>query len=109
MAKLEEIRKWARGKKVKGLPEPIRRNPVRKPQLENKIVPVWVNAKYSISAEGDDALLLFGKFRGNRVSELINTARGRSYLKWIMKREFQNDLKEVCRYRLELRQRERNR
>jgi hypothetical protein len=109
MAKLEEIRKWARGKKVKGLPEPIRRNPVRKPELENGFVPIWVSAKYSISSNGEDALLLFGKFRGSRVSELVNKARGRSYLKWIIKHEFQNDLKEVCRYRLELRQREKRR
>lgn len=106
--KLEEIRKWACGKKVKGLPEPIRRQPVEKPRL-GKTIPIWMKAKFVISSEGDDALLQFGKFRGGRISELVNTARGRTYLNWIMRHEFPEDLKEVCRYRLQRWKREKRR
>lgn len=36
-----------------------------------------------MSIGGEDALLLFGKHNGMRISELVETRSGRGYMKWI--------------------------
>lgn len=97
MPTLEEIRRWARGRRVEGLPNPLQRKAVDRPDLRG------VKSKqYRIDPEGEDALLLFGVFRGSRASDLVKTSRGRKYLRWVLDKDFEVDLKEVCRYRLEL-------
>lgn len=56
--------------------------------------------KYKISADGKDAILLFGKHNGYAVSDLAKTDDGRSYLKWMLAQEFDSALKDVCSYQL---------
>jgi len=102
MPTLEELRRWARGNRVQGMPNPLRRKSVEKPKLRGE-----QSKQFAIDPAGEDALLLFGKFRGSRASELVLSARGRKYLRWIVEdADFPEDLKNVCRYRLELWRRE---
>ena len=99
MATLEELRRWARGNRVIGLPNPLRRVGVAKPRVSD-----FANMarQFRISDDGTDALFLFGKFKGSTAKQLSKTTRGRSYLRWVRKGEFPDDLKEVCRYQLEV-------
>lgn len=98
MPTLEEIRAWARGRRVGGLPSPLQRKGIDKPELRGS----KSTKQYRVDPAGEDALLLFGVFRGSRASDLAKTSRGRKYLRWIIEKDFEGDLKEVCRYRLEL-------
>lgn len=79
------------------MPNPLLRKGVSKPKLEGQ-----KSKQFTINPAGNDALLLFGKFRGSRASELQRSPRGRKYLRWIVDSDFPEDLKNVCRYRLEL-------
>lgn len=54
--------------------------------------------KYRINANGTDALLLFGRHRDSKVSDVMETAR--DYLEWILDQEFPDDLKDIIRYQL---------
>ncbi len=59
--------------------------------------------KYSISADGCDAVLLFGKHNGESVSTLSQDRDARGYLTWIVRDgEFDADLVEICEYQLGL-------
>jgi len=103
MPTLEELRRWARGRYVQGMPKPLRKKPIDKPELTGK-----QSRQYRVDPNGEDALLLFGSFRGSTCSQLRKTPRGRKYLRWILdaNQDFETDLKEVCRYQLELWKRE---
>lgn len=100
MATLEELRAWARGERVEGFPDPSPRKKVDKPSARVAVDPITGPWRYRINTEGDDALLLFGKFMGSRVSQMIGVARQKRYLKWILRGDFPDDLKEVIRYHL---------
>lgn len=102
MPTLEELRQWARGEAVEGLPPISPRKGVERPKLAATGRP---SHKYKLNPDGTDALLLFGAFRGQALSVLVATARGRKYLNWILDRDFDEDLKAVCRYQLELHKR----
>jgi len=97
MPTLDELRRWARGEPVEGLPPVSLIKEVERPRL----VPMRSTGKYRINADGTDALLQFGRFRGHTLSKLVMTARGRKYLHWILDKDFDENLKEVCRYTLE--------
>lgn len=106
MAKLDDIRRWARGKEVKGLPSDRFQQDVEKPNVQKGLA-VGGGIKYKINESGDNILLQFGMFSGSTVGQLVRTPRGRKYLKWILSNDFPEDLKEVCKYHLTLWKRER--
>jgi hypothetical protein len=54
--------------------------------------------RYVISKDGDDAMLEFGKHKGMMLSDILKT--NKSYLDWINKEEFPEELKDVCKYLL---------
>lgn len=60
----------------------------------------YSSSKYKISADGQDAILWFGRHNGYSVSDLAKTEDGRSYLKWILGQEFDVALKDICAYQL---------
>ena len=95
MATLEEIRRWARGERVDGFPSGKPAPAAELPKLTRR-----ATNKYTINTEGTDAILKFGSFRGEALSKLVMTPRGRTYLKWLIGRDFDDDLKEICRYQL---------
>lgn len=97
MATLDELRRWARGEAVEGLPKALRKE-VERPKVD----PSVRSYKYKLNPEGTDALLQFGLFRGQAISALVEHARGRKYLGWIIDSDFDESLKAVCRYHLEL-------
>jgi len=101
MTTLEDLRRWARGRRVSGLPAPRRRKKIDKPELQGS-----ASRQFRVDPAGEDALILFGKFRGSTIKQLVATSRGRTYIRWILDNDFEDDLKEVCRYRLELWRRE---
>jgi hypothetical protein len=102
MPTLDELRRWARGETVEGLPPIAPRKEVERPKLD----PTGrLSRKYKLNADATDALLQFGAFRGQALSVLVATARGRKYLAWILDRDFDDDLKSVCRYQMELHKR----
>lgn len=97
---LDEMRRWARGESVEGMPSRDRRKPELAPPV---ITGARESKQFKLSADGKDALLLFGKqFRGKRLSEIVAIPRGRKYMLWIIDRDFPDALKSVCRYQMEL-------
>jgi hypothetical protein len=107
MPTLEELRRWARGERIEGLPQiaPRKEVDVERPKLGAESSVRRLSGKYKLNAEGTDALLQFGSFTGHAVSALVTTARGRKYLAWIVSKDFDEDLKAVCRYHMELHKR----
>lgn len=98
MASLDEIKRWARGRNVEGLP---RRNARKaaKPKMGDGDARLQSFGKYKINTEGDDALLRFGQFTGSTISQLASGgARKRRYLQWILRSDFPDDLKSVVRF-----------
>lgn len=99
MPTLDELRRWARGEAIEGLPPIAPRKEVERPTRARI---GRVSRKYALSADNTDAWLNFGIFRGQHVSKLVETARGRKYLAWILDRDFDEELKAVCRHQMEL-------
>lgn len=54
--------------------------------------------KYTISIDGRDAMIEFGKHKGRTLSDI--SEMDRSYLKWMLGETFPKDLKDVCEYLL---------
>lgn len=102
MPTLEELRRWAQGEAVEGLPSVTPRKEIERPRIDPSAVS---SRKYKLNKEATDALLQFGTFRGQTISALVKTARGRKYLDWILDQDFDDALKSVCRYHLELNKR----
>jgi uncharacterized protein (DUF3820 family) len=123
MATLEELRRWFAGESVIGLPEinkaenesiitlPPPPTPKSKKSRKSNLVKAlekkkktiksrteFVTGKYIISKDGDDVMLEFGKHKGRMLSDVAN--RDLSYLEWILKEKFPEDLKDVCEYLL---------
>lgn len=105
MPTLEEVRRWLQGEPIDGMPSRVRRKQV--PPIEPPVITGAKPSKqFKISADGKDALLLFGKqFHGKRLSEIVTIPRGRKYILWILDRDFDEAFKAVCRYHLELHKR----
>lgn len=108
MPTLEDMRRWARGERVEGMP--VRRHAGRPSRQDVPTPPVVAGAReskqYKLNADGTDALILFGtQFRGKRLSEIIPIPRGRKYILWILGRDFDEAFKAVCRYQMELHKR----
>jgi hypothetical protein len=53
--------------------------------------------KYAVTNAGGDAVLLFGKHRGAKVSMLAVVPDGRDYLRWMTNQEFAPELIKVVR------------
>lgn len=98
MPDLKDLRRWARGEDVEGLPE---HDPVQPPDPINADRE-WT--RFKVSADGRDALLKFGEHRGRTLSWLSERHRG--YLYWILKSDFPAALKDIARYQLDKRDRE---
>jgi hypothetical protein len=47
--------------------------------------------------KGADAVLLFGRNKGKRVSALAQSSGGRDYLRWMSGQDFENDLMKIVR------------
>ena len=52
--------------------------------------------KYNITDDGTDAHLLFGRNKGAKLSDLSKTRDGRSYLGWLIKEDFPQELKTLA-------------
>lgn len=120
MATLKEIRKWLRGEDIEGLPprslawkddERTKRAKRRKlvegadefsDRIAEKSAAVVSSnqqkAKWKISSDGTDALLLFGKHNGDLVSDITKTDR--AYLKWMRNQDFPEALIEIINIQL---------
>ena len=57
-------------------------------------------AYYTISVDGKDAILGFGKYINHSVSDLASFEDGREYLRWMRTGEFDPELMEICEYQL---------
>ncbi len=55
--------------------------------------------RYTISTGGDNALLKFGRHKGKMLTQIIDEGNS-SYLDFILKESFPEELKDVCRYLL---------
>ncbi len=53
--------------------------------------------RYIVSSGHMDAALMFGKFKGKRISDLYKTTSGINYLKWILISPFPEELKIIIR------------
>lgn len=123
MAGLKDIRRWARGEHVQGLPPRKFKRPAPaikrtlKPEAQGldkplpppvpsfaglaaaktkKPKPAYGKARYKISADGTDALIMFGKHRGQKLSDIAD--KDATYCDFIIREEFPADLKDVARY-----------
>jgi hypothetical protein len=54
-------------------------------------------ARYLVLDGPADAVILFGKHRGKKVSELASSKDGRDYLRWVSGEDFPSDLLKVIR------------
>ncbi len=59
------------------------------------------SGQYSVSLDGGDALLQFGKNAGKCVSELAESDEGRGYLRWMLQNEFVDEILGIVRQNLE--------
>jgi hypothetical protein len=53
--------------------------------------------KYTISMDGKDAVLRFGKFKGQKVSDLAKSISGKGYLGWMLTKEFPDELVDIIK------------
>ena len=103
MPSLDQIRRWMRGEDVDGLPinPPLMKENKRKPDSSR------VADKRKSGKDGrftmfgkTDALINFGKHKGNKLSDLVKISGGRDYMKWMMREGFPDFLKEAIRHQL---------
>lgn len=66
--------------------------PVKTPKPK----PKYGKVRYKISADGTDALIMFGKHRGNKLSDIAD--KDATYCDFIIREEFPADLKDVARH-----------
>lgn len=64
------------------------------------VTPNLRTSQFIVNSDGDDAVLFVGRHNGHTVSALTKTTAGRSYLKWVLTSDLQEELKSVCRYQL---------
>lgn len=99
MPSLEELRRKLRGSPEAQEEKPKRRDvPAAVPTRNRKS-----GGRYKISSDGDDALILFGKHSGSRVSEMVSDPDKKRYLKEFVLASssgFSEDLKSVVRHQL---------
>lgn len=109
MPTLEEYRRWLSGEDVEGFPKHDRAKAVEKAsslnlrkvdakRRQNK--KFLRGVKYDIIDE-DDAILRFGKFNGQRLSYLVTTPDGYSYMEWMTTQDFPDELNEIVEQLLE--------
>jgi hypothetical protein len=115
---LKELRNWLAGDVVHGLPYrelpgneerdkrkgALQREAKRKKEAEDAAAKLVVStdrrAKYDLIKRGDgktDCRLKFGKHKDALLSELAETPDGRSYLRWMLRQSFDEDLMAVAR------------
>jgi uncharacterized protein (DUF3820 family) len=97
MATLEEMRRWLQGESIEGLPE--RTQDAKRGSLDidkmERMRKSKTNGRWRSILGGMDAVLLFGKFKGCRVSELIKKPDGFSYLEWMSSENFPRELQRI--------------
>lgn len=108
MPSLEDLRRWLRGASLPGAPDARRRAPEAAHGSTSR--PGGVDAekmarnrkdhRYTVSMDGADAVLNFGKHKGLRISDLAKTDEGRSYMLWLLKEGmgFGEDLLGIIRH-----------
>ncbi len=111
MPSQKEMRAWLRGDKETpyGRSVGVQGNkhlPTNDPASAAVDTDGWriVNAmsgEYSVSLDGKDALLNFGKHAGARVSELAADPTDRSYLNWMLESDFVAELLGIVKVQLE--------
>lgn len=109
MPTLDEIRRWARGEAIDGLPTVSPRTEAERPEQPRTGSAsdfTGHGGRYRLNGDGTDAIVQFGKlFRGEPLSVIVTTARGRKYLAWIVSQQFDEALKAACRHQMELHKR----
>ena len=68
-------------------------NPDEGKYLDRKRKLIW--------SDGGDAVLTFGKFNGRTLQEICKVPDGRSYLEWMLTKDFDEDLKGILREALD--------
>jgi len=110
MPTLSDFRRWLSGEIVNGFPRwpalggerkaedegPAEEDP-RKKKFKEKFEAARrkASAKYSLSLDGKDATLHFGKYSGTTIREIAKTRGGRSYLKWTTSQDFPEEIKKI--------------
>lgn len=98
MPTLEQLREWARGNPIDGLPEPE-----VSPRLAESRRLAQMGGhrthKYKISQDGTDALLKFGRHTGKSVSRVVKSDR--DYAEWLLGADVDAELKDVVKYQLQ--------
>jgi len=92
------------GESVEGLPEPWQPQSAKvkmNSELDQeKLALRKTTIRYMLFPDTHDALLHFGRFHGKRLSEMIKTLEGMSYMQWMEKQPFPSELLDVVEYRL---------
>jgi hypothetical protein len=114
VAKIDEIRKWLQGERVEGLPDHWKEKQDRQEEFDRETANLPPEKKrarglnlekarhmhnrrhYTISTDGEDAVLNFGKHKGSKLSELAESRAGRGYLRWILQNDFPKELQDLA-------------
>jgi uncharacterized protein (DUF3820 family) len=112
MSTYEDLLKWLRGQPVTGMPDNTIKEDDAEVRASNEEIAAHVGLdldkmkkaldkydwRYTASADGTDAVLNFGKFKGRSISDLANNERG--YLRWMREQSFPEPLHDVIKYQL---------
>lgn len=100
MTKLDDFRRWLQGEEVDGLPLPWRK-PASTPEHpaaldhERLLLEKQRVVKYIVTKDGTDAMLMFGRFKGQRLSQMTRSPEGMSYMQWMLTQSFPQELRDV--------------
>lgn len=112
MADIDDIRRFLRGEEVEGV---VAEAPPSKPAKRRERRPVEGaapstvdlekmssrGARYTVSMDGTDATLHFGRHKGKTLSVMVNDKDGRDYMRWMLKQDFPKELSQLVQYVLE--------
>lgn len=112
MSTPEDLLKWLRGQPVEGMPDNTREEDDGEVSVTSEEIAIHVGVnldkmkaaaakhdrRYTVSIDGTDAMLFFGKFKGWSISNLANNEKG--YLRWMLEQEFPSPLQDVIKYQL---------
>ena len=96
MPSIETLRKWLKGEDVDGYPP--RSLSWDKAMAVSSAIK---RTEYSISADGTDAVVKFGPYKGCRISYSILEKAFRDWLKTILAEGCPSDLKDVILYQIQ--------
>jgi len=95
---LKDLRRWLQGDTTPGLPDRRRIWPLNR--LKPRAKPHPGRKQYKVSTDGQDALLLFGKYKGELLRDVVE--HDPAYLRWLVGSDFPEELRDIAQVQLNI-------